>query len=170
MSKDAGHDQLCNWECITCTGTDINFQSCKLKDKEVQNLKKNISELELKLQELNKARKTNNERIPDLEDRFEREKLRKRVERDLIRLQETDTKSRSSSSSDSEDGSEYECSTGSRLRKKKKDKLDVKTRSKKKLLTVGVKKNLKDNLLIEIRSVQKAPKRMGLNRVTLLKS
>ena len=66
MSKDAGHDQLCNWECIACTGTDINCQSCKLKDKEVQNLKKNISELELKLQDLNKARKMNNERITDL--------------------------------------------------------------------------------------------------------
>ena len=104
MSKNAGHDQLCNWECITCTGTDINCQSCKLKDKEVQNLKKNISELELKLQELNKARKTNNERITDLEDRLDREKkLRKRVERDLICLQETDTESTSSSSSDSED-------------------------------------------------------------------
>ena len=74
MSTDAGHDQLCNWECITYTGTDINCQSCKLKDNEVENLKKNISELELKLQELNKARKTNNERITDLEDRLDREK------------------------------------------------------------------------------------------------
>ena len=47
--------------------------------------------------------------------------LRKRVERDLICLQETDTESTSSSSSDSEDDSEYNCSTGSRSRKKKKD-------------------------------------------------
>ena len=101
----------------------INCQSCKLKDKEVQNLKKNISELELKLQELNRAWKTNNKRITDLEDRLDREKkLRKRVERNLIHLHETDTKSSSSSSSDSEDDSEYECSTGSRWRKKKKDK------------------------------------------------
>ena len=106
MSKDAGHGQLCSWECITCTGTDINCQSCKLKDKEVQNLKKDISELELKLQDLNKARKMNNERITDLEDRLDREKkLRKRVKRDPIRLQETDTESSSSSSSDSEDDS-----------------------------------------------------------------
>ena len=36
MPKDAEHDQLCSWECITCTGTDINCQSCKLKDKEMQ--------------------------------------------------------------------------------------------------------------------------------------
>ena len=171
MSKDAGHDQLCNWECITCTGTDINCQSCKLKDKGVQNLKKNISELELKLQELNKARKTNNERITDLEDRLDMEKkLRKRVERDLICLQETDTESTSSSSSDSEDDSEYDCSTGSRSREKRKTKPDVKTQSKKKLVTISVMKNLKDNLLKEINSVQKAPKRMGLNRVMLLKS
>ena len=80
----------------------------------MQNLKKNISELELKLQEFNKARKTNNKRITDLEDRLDREKkLRKRVERDLICLHESDTESRSSSSSDSEDDSEYDCSTGS---------------------------------------------------------
>ena len=78
MSKDAGHDQLCSWECTTYTGTDINCQSCELKDKEMQKLKKNISELELKIQELNKARKTNNEIITNLEDRLDREKeLRK---------------------------------------------------------------------------------------------
>ena len=76
--------------------------------------------------------KTNNERMADLEDRLDRKKkLRKRVERDLIRLQETDTESSSSLSSNSEDDSEYECRNGSLSKKKKKDKLDVKTRSKK---------------------------------------
>ena len=61
----------------------------------MQNLKKNISERENKIQELNKSRMTNNERITDLEDRLDREKkLRKRAERDLIRLQETDTESK----------------------------------------------------------------------------
>ena len=54
--------------------------------------------------------------------------------------------------------------------RKRKTKPDVKTQSKEKLVTISVMKNLKDNLLKEINSVQKAPKRLGLNRVMLLKS
>ena len=42
--------------------------------------------------------------------------------------------------------------------RKRNTKPDVKTQSKKKLVTISVMKNLKDNLLKEINSVQKAPK------------
>ena len=53
---------------------------------------------------------------------------------------------------------------------RRKTKLGVKPRSKKKLATIDVKKSLKDNLLKEISSVQRAPKNLGLNRGMLLKS
>ena len=79
-----------------------NCQVCKIKIKEVHNLKKNMIELEEEISELRSDLKIVSERNTDVEDRLTRElNLRKRVEKDLIQLQEELSESDGSSSDDS---------------------------------------------------------------------
>ena len=68
--------------------------------KEVQNLKKNVIELEEEIKKLRSDLKIVRERNTDVEDRLTRERnLRKRVEKDLMQLQEELSESDDSSSS-----------------------------------------------------------------------
>ena len=89
------------WECLICR-SDKNCQVCKIKIKEVHNLKKNVIELEEEISKLRSDLKIVCERNTDVEDHLTRERnLRKRVEKDLIQLQEELSESDCSSSDDS---------------------------------------------------------------------
>ena len=89
------------WECLICR-SDKNCQVCKIKIKEVHNLKKNVIELEEEMSKLRTDLKIVCERNTDVEDRLTRGRnLRKRVEKDLIQLQEELSESDGSSSDDS---------------------------------------------------------------------
>ena len=60
-----------------------------MKEQEIRNLKKNITELESNTKHNNSELKVNYERITDLEDRLTRErKLRKRLDKDLKELRQ----------------------------------------------------------------------------------
>ena len=79
--------------------SDKNCQVCNIKIKEVHNLKKNVIELEEEKSKLRGDLKIVCERNTDIEDRLTRERnLRKRVETDLIQLQEELSESDGSSS------------------------------------------------------------------------
>ena len=62
---------------------------CKVKDKEIYNLKRNIADFERNTEHLNYDLKICNERITDLEDRLNKEKkLRKFIKTNLEELKE----------------------------------------------------------------------------------
>ena len=95
------------WECLICR-SDKNCQVCKIKIKEVHNLKKNVIELEEEISKLRSDLKIVCERNTDVEDRLKREcNLRKLVEKDLIQLQEELSESDGSSSDDSSNDGYY---------------------------------------------------------------
>ena len=77
------------WECQLCRNAESSCPVCKVKEREIRNLKKNITELESNTEHLNSEMKVNYERITDLEDRLTREKkLRKRLDKDLEELRQ----------------------------------------------------------------------------------
>ena len=77
------------WECQLCRNADSSCPVCKVKEREIRNLKKNITELESNTEHLTSELKVNYERITDLEDRLTREKkLRKRLDKDLEELRQ----------------------------------------------------------------------------------
>ena len=101
MQESIAFAQEGKWECLICR-SDKNCQVCKIKIKEVHNLKKNVIELEEEISKLRSDLKIIFERNTNVEDRLTRERnLRKRVEKDLIQLQEELSESDRSSSDDS---------------------------------------------------------------------
>ena len=77
------------WECQLCRNADSSCPVCKVKEREIRNLKKNITELESNTEHLTSELKVNYERITDLEDRLTREKKpRKRLDKDLEELRQ----------------------------------------------------------------------------------
>ena len=90
--------------------------------KEVQNLKKNVIELEEDIKKLRSDLKIVCERNTDVEDRLMRERnLRKRVGKNLMQLQEEHSKSDGSSSS-SDDSSNDGCCSDDEIQSKAKGK------------------------------------------------
>ena len=77
------------WECQLCRNADSSCPVCKVKEGEIKNLKKNITELESNTEHLNSELKVNYKQITDLQDRLTREKkLRKRLDKDLEELRQ----------------------------------------------------------------------------------
>ena len=77
------------WEYQLCRYADSSCPVCKVKEREIRNLKKNMTELESNTEHLNSELEVNYERITDLEDRLTREKkLRKMLDKDLEELRQ----------------------------------------------------------------------------------
>ena len=78
-----------SWACQHCKNADKECSACKVKYKEMHNLKRNIADFERNTEYLNYELKICNERITDLEDRLNKEKkLRKFIETNLEELKE----------------------------------------------------------------------------------
>ena len=77
------------WKCFYCIPSEKDCNVCKLKDKEINHLKKCIADIEKNYASLCNEMKLCSERSTDLEDRLAKEKnLRKQIERELKDLNE----------------------------------------------------------------------------------
>ena len=78
-----------SWACPLCKDANKECSACKVKDKEIRDLKRNIADYGGNTEHLNCELKICNERITDLEDGLnEEKKLRKFIETNLEVLKE----------------------------------------------------------------------------------